>query len=647
VLSSINRGCYDPYIMNIADQLKEHINMVVKEEYGLSDVDFAVEHPQNKGFGDYASNVALILSKQLKQNPSEIAKRIGYGVESLTKSEGSLNTNQTMLSEVTIVAPGFINFKLNPYWALNILSQLVDQKNNYGVKPIAVQKRIALEHSNVNPNKAIHVGHLRNACIGQFIERVYEHLGYSVEVQYYANNVGVQVATSMMGIDRIKDLSPTDYKKYDHFAWDVYARMESLIDQSPTLQKERQDILAKLDDPQSAESIKQRTVASKILIEQLRSFAQLDFDYDVIIYESDVLAKKLWERAFERLKNNPNVYLATEGPSQGCWLVKLDSQQQDVEGIETDKIIVRSNGVPTYTGKDIGYHMWKFGLLGIDFDYDKWTVDTQTKDLWVTTYEKTSDTDISFSNVDFVYNVVGVEQTYAMDVVKQSLAFLGYEKESQNMKHINYGFVFVSKNTAEQLGIDTSDGKKFYAMSGRKGWGVKVDDLIDMIDQKLKANYGDFAELAKVRTAAIKFQMLKINTYQDLIFDLDEALDLKGYSGPYLQYAYVRAKAVLLKADVASTKSDAPLEEKEVELIKLLDQFPEAIELSAQMFAPNMLCDYLFELAKTFNIFYNDLSILNAATPEIKSNRLFMCQSFASVMEKGLWLLGISTVSKM
>ncbi len=638
--------------MNIAQELKQKIANLVKEEYGLTEVDFVIEHPQNAQFGDYATNVAMLVSKLVKQNPMDIASRIVYRLQSDMKVEAAGDSSLNMNTDITVAKPGFINFTISPIWLLNILSKMLVTDNNYGVDLVPVQKRIALEHSNVNPNKAIHIGHLRNACIGQFVERVYEHQGHAVEVQYYANNVGVQVATSMMGIQKITDVSPTSYKKYDHYAWDVYAKMESLIEQTEGLQKERLDILTKLDDPSSEESIMQREVANKILLEQLKSFSELGFDYDVIIYEADILAKKLWEKAFEKLKENPKVYYADSGASKGCWLVKLAENPKAMADVETDKIIVRSNGVPTYTGKDIAYHMWKYGLLGIDFGYKKWDSGTQRKDLWVTTSEDNAKQDITFSNADEVFDVVGVEQTYAIDVVKQALAFLGYEKESQSMKHINYGFVFLSRPTAEKLGIDVSDGKKFYAMSGRKGWGIKVDDLITMIDSQLTADYGHFTEVAKVRNAAIKFQMLKINTFQDLIFDLDEALDLKGYSGPYLQYAFVRANAVLAKAverskDYSYDAIPQDLDPKELDLIKFLIRFPGIIDQSAKTFAPNIMCEYLFELSKRFNSFYNDLSILNAATQEQKEFRLYLCSAFSRIIQKGLWLLGIDTPEKM
>ncbi|OGC68668.1 arginine--tRNA ligase [candidate division WWE3 bacterium RIFOXYC1_FULL_39_7] len=648
--------------MNIAQLIHENIVSTVKKVYGVEVEAFIVEHPENRDFGDFSTNVSFILSKVLKQSPLEIAKKLSYELSEVKESLVDPTTNTPIFEKIDFVNPGFINFTISNVWLKYVPISIATDKKSYGSSDIGGGKRIALEHSNVNPNKAAHVGHLRNACIGQFLERAYENLGFNVEVQYYANNVGVQVVTSSMGMDKVKEIKPESYKKFDHYAWDVYAEMESRITDNPELQKERQELLLKLEDPRSEQFQKQSKLANKILLDQLKTFQELGFDYDVVIYESDILMLELWKKAFEMLKNNPNVYYATEGKSQGCWLVRLaqeDSTKNKVaedseDEVEEDKIIVRSNGVPTYTGKDIAYHMWKYGLLDIDFGYKKWSTDTQKKDLWVTSsLPADQNSGVSFSKVDYVYDVIGSEQTYAIDVVKRALDFLGYSKQSKNMKHINYGFVYLSKNTAKVLGMDVSDEKGFYAMKGRKGWGIKVDDLIQMVDDKLSADYGNFEYLRTVRNGAIKFQMLRPNTFQDIIFDLDEAMDMKGYSGPYVQYAYVRANSVLSKSGVDNRvfekldNSSLELSGREMDLLRTIYKFPEIVEKSATSFSPNILCDFLFELSKSFNAFYNDMPILNAEDEKLKNFRLSLCFGVKQVVENGLFLLGIDVPEKM
>ncbi|EKE00392.1 MAG: hypothetical protein ACD_22C00031G0006 [uncultured bacterium] len=641
--------------MEISLLLKQNIAKAVKNLYGLDVQNIVIEHPENSKWGDYATNVALGLSKELKQAPLEIAKKICYEIQSFDLIFESDGQKYQIFEKIDIASPGFINFTLSIDWLRNVLYEVLTQKGNYGVGKSGSGKRIALEHSNVNPNKAAHVGHLRNACVGQFLEKSYENLGYEVEVQYYANDLGVQVATSAMGVQKIKNISPENYKKYDHFAWEVYSKMESMIAADPLLQKERQDLLVKLEDPNCVESINQKTLAKKIIIEQLKTFQKIGIDYDIVIHESDIVNLKLWETAFEKLKVNENVYYAKEGKSQGCWLVKmkLEASTNAEVDVEEDKIIVRSNGVPTYTGKDIAYHMWKYGLLGKDFCYEEWKTGTQAKPLWMTSSDSTcKPSGVTFSNVDFVFDVIGVEQTYAMSVVKTALKYLGYEQQSENMKHVNYGFVYLSKETAGKLGIDTSDGKPFYAMSGRKGWGVKIDDLVDMVDSKLKADFGNFSAVEAVRNAAVKFQMLKLNTFQDLVFDLEEALDFKGYSGPYLQYTYARTFSVLEKAGWLDRieglfVSSYVWEPSELEVVRELYKYQEVAVFSALRFAPNLLCEYLFSLAKKFNAMYANVSILNAESVDAKNFRLMLAKSVGQVLKNGLWLLGIDVVERM
>jgi len=632
--------------------LEKQISQAVLELYTLEGVEFKIEHPANESFGDYACNVALVLSKQLKQSPINIANDLCYKLNESALLKGDI----PVVSVINVASPGFINIKIHEKWLNKLLAEVLEIKDAYGSSDIGSGLRIALEHSNVNPNKAAHVGHLRNACIGQYLEKIYEFLGYQVDVQYYANNVGVQVATSNMGLRLIKDITPASYKKFDHYAWDVYSAMESQISQSEELQAARLDLLKKLEDPQSEEFKIQKRLADQILLEQLHTFSNLDIDYDVVIYESDILNLKMWEKAFDYLKANPNVYKAESGPSAGCWLVKMDDETKNEaqeDSVEKDKIIVRSNGIPTYTGKDIAYHMWKFGLLDLDFNYEKWDSKTQQKPLWVTSNDNSINSDVSFSKVDYVFDVIGTEQTYAMEAVKRSLRFLGYEKQANQMKHVNYGFVYISRTTAEKLGMDISDGKKFYEMSGRKGWGVKIDDFIDFVDKELHEKHGDFEFSKDVRNGAIKVQMLKTNTFQDLIFDLDEALDTKGYSGPYMQYAYVRTRSVGAKAgnidysgNVFSQTSYAPNEEESA-LARWLCRFPEIVIKSALEFAPNLLSDYLFELSKRYNTFYNNVNIIKTADTDTRLYRLNLNEAVGIVLKNGLKLMGIKAPDRM
>jgi arginyl-tRNA synthetase len=643
--------------------LKKKVKEAVKKTYDLDFDNFVIEHPNNEKFGDYATNVALGLAAEVKQSPMDIAKKVCYELNNEDDTFSVDRKTYDTFSKIYVERPGFINFVLSDEWLYFVLRKIVSKVDYYGARVSFgdrdAKKLVTLEHTTINPNKAAHIGHLRNACIGQFIERVYTFLGENVDVIYYDNDLGIQVATLLMGVEKITDISPDSYKKYDHYAWDVYARVEEMISEDPALKDERDKITTLLEDEDGPISKKQLEVSEKVLVDQLKTMQNLGIDYDVIVRERDVISMKLWEKAFEELKANENVYLAESGPSKGCWLVKMNTEKTDSEDngkdkindVEEDKIIVRSNGVPTYTGKDIAYHMWRFGLLDVDFHYKKFDANTQEKDLWITDSTEPSEKgEVSFSNAALALDVVGGEQTYALDVVKKALKYLGYDKESQNLKHVNYGFVYLSPATAEKLGIDISDKRKQYGMSGRKGWGIKIDDLIEMLNEKLTKDFGNFEALDEVRNGAIKFEMLKYNTYQDLVFDLDSALDINGYSGPYVQYTHARANSVLGKAkfepDVQTQMANADevlskLDEKEARVLRYLYRYPEVVELSAASFSPNLLCDYLFELSQRFNSLYNDLPIMTAEDIDIRDFRLLLTASVRQVLKSGLYLLGI------
>lgn len=647
--------------MFVDEIISDNIKKAFKELFGLDLSQVGVEHPQNPLWGDYSTNVALVTAKSLARAPAILAKEVLQWLQS--------ENLQEYFENISVAGPGFINFTLSKNYLLSQASLVLKESQNFGASTIGDGKKIALEHSNVNPNKAAHIGHLRNAVIGQFLERVYKFIGYDVGVQYYSNDLGVQVSTSLLGMEKLGGgvLDPTKYKKFDHYAWDVYAKISQMVDADPALKKELEDLIIKLDNRDPEISQKQSELSKKILKDNLSTFSSLDINYDLIVYESSIKDMLMWEEAFEILKSNENVYLATEGDSKGCWLVKMGkvgtkSTDEDKEGIkvEEDKIIVRSNGIPTYTGKDIAYHMWKFGLLHVDFKYHKVLLVHQDKDLYETDTQGVSK--VSFSNSDIVMDVIDVRQTYAIDAVKKALEYLGHKEQSKNLIHINYGHVYLSNKTAIKLGYSNEeDAKKQMAMSGRKGVGVKVDDFIVMVEESLKNSFGDFPNVKDVRNAVIKFDILRYDTFQDIVFDIDNALNIKGFTGPYIQYTHARASSLLEKAGYMINNESlncmigkyiykyrkVEINDSAQEVLKVIYKFPEVVIQSAKQYAPNLVCVYLYDLCQKFNSFYNDSPILNAETPDLKEFRLFLTVATKQVIKNGLYLLGINAVDRM
>jgi arginyl-tRNA synthetase len=626
------------------------------ELFGFEPAQIKIEHPQNRLWGDYSTNVALAAAKSLNKAPSAIAGEVLHRLLTLDLRE--------YFDRISVDGPGFINFTLSKEYLLSRLLSVLKESDSFGSSDIGEGRKIALEHSNVNPNKAAHIGHLRNAVIGQYLEHVYEFIGYDVEVQYYSNDLGVQVSTSLLGIEKLGWVfDAAKYDKFDHYAWDVYAKISEMLDADLQLKKELDNIIVKLDNRDPEVSLKQSELSKKILKDNLGTFAALDIDYDLIVYESSIKDMHMWEKTFDILKKNSKVYFATEGVSKGCWLVKMAAKDScgnnkgaTKPDLEEDKIIVRSNGVPTYTGKDIAYHMWKYGLLDCDFRYNVVPTDTQNKSLYETSaYGEPNDT---FGSADIVMDVIDSKQTYAIDVVKQTLGYLGYEKQSDNFIHVNYGHVYLSANTALNMGLlNEKGGLKQIAMSGRKGVGVKVDDFTLMVDESLKSRFGDFPNAVDVRNSVIKFDMLRYDTFQNIVFDVESALSLKGFTGPYVQYTHARAHSLLDKAgytvesdtleDTVSRFSKLEIDSSAQEVLKLIYKFPEVVMYSALQYAPNQMCVYLYELCQKYNSFYNDSPILNAETPDIRDFRLFLTAATKQVVKNGLYLLGIRAVDRM
>ncbi len=606
--------------------ITEKINQIATD-LGSSDLKFSINNPSNKDFGDLATNIALILAGKLKKQPLEIAEEIK---EKLLELE--------LIDKIEIKAPGFINIFLKQTSFLEVLHESLS-KEDFGQKNIGKNKKVVLEHTNVNPNKALHIGHLRNSCLGSSCEKILEFLGYDIEAQYYVDDTGVQVAVTTLGLKRLYE-QPKKGEKYDHFAGRVYVQMMKEIEKSPELQEEQKKIIHELDSQNGDGAYIAKEMATKVIYSNLETMHNLNIDYDLLVWENDIINEGFWGRAFVILKLNHHFKHVKEGKNEGCWVI------ENILG--EDKVIVKSNGVATYTGKDIAYHMWKFNLLAKDFRYRAWPKKLQEKDLYTTSSDGIEKH--IFGHADLVVNFVDVRQTFPQMAVKESLKALGFKKQAENLMHVGYGIVFLSPETARELGIDTRDDKSHYAMSGRLGIGILADDLLSLVEQKIKESHPDSPATKDVTIGAIKYHMLKYNTYSDIVFDLKQATDFYGNSGPYLQYTYARAKSVLSKAENAiktpEKYDDLNLEEKNI--LQAVSQFSAAIEEAGKQYSPSILCNYLYELSKLFNTFYGRHPVLAPSnTDETINFRLALTKSVSIVLRKGLTLLGMPAPEKM
>ena len=432
------------------------------------------------------------------------------------------------------------------------------------------QTKIVVEHTNINPNKAAHIGHLRNAVLGDILIRCLRKLGHPVEIQNYIDDTGVQVADVVVGFHDIRGLSADDVQAlpepFDHYCWDLYAEAGRWFEADAERLTLRRQTLHELESGQGERAEIGRLVAKRIVACHLATMARLDIEYDLLTHESEILRLNFFDSAFEKLKLAGAVKLEESGKNEGCWVMPL-SESEEFKGLEDpDKVIVRSDGTVTYVGKDIAYQLWKFGLLGQDFEY------VQTSDYWQTAANDSSAPPIQFGSAHRVVNVIDARQSYLQKIVRAGLESLGHSEEAQRSIHFAYEMVSLSKNTAAQLGYTDESGEgKSVEMSGRKGIGVKADDMLNQLISKsreeIQERNRDLGEeeldqLSRdIMVGALRYFMVKTTTTRIIPFDVDEALRFEGDSGPYLQYSLVRAQNILRKLEEAGRSTTISAEE--------------------------------------------------------------------------------------
>ncbi|EKD49770.1 MAG: hypothetical protein ACD_63C00054G0010 [uncultured bacterium] len=612
------------------------------------DLDFVLEHPREKGFGDYSCNVAIVLTKILKKNPMEIGKDI---VEKLQNFD-----EKKCFSKIGVVKPGFINFELSSEFLCKNLEKILQEGEKWGQNKRGVNKKILVEHTSANPNKSLHVGHLRNICLGDSIARLMRFSGYAVEIQNLINDMGVQVADAMLGIMNTAK-KEEDYDRYDRFVGDAYAEVQKTYLENEDFKKERDNLLIDLEKGDEKISDFHKKFIKKILLDQLKTTGRLNVFYDVGLTESSIITSSLFESSMDKLKKTGKFFKEKEGKNKGAWVIKDIGLPNEEKAKDADKILIKSNGVATYSGKDIAYHMWKFGLSDKDFKYKLFIKQKNGEEFWIS--DKEGEAKSGFAGANMIVNVIDVRQTYTQDVVKYSLKKLGYVKEYENFFHLPYEVVVLSAKTAEELGIDVSDGKKFYPMSGRKGIEIGIDEFLDKLVNKIKkkqkeSNLDLSDESAEqVAVGAVKHYMLRYSFNKMIVFDMDEALNFEGNTGPYLQYTHARICGILRKYKSSKPdlrhafKKEVFSEKEEGDVLRALHIFPEIVESAAKNLEPHLMAEYLYKLAQSFNTFYNAVPVLKAETLEKKLARLLLISAVAIVLKNGLGLLGIEAPSQM
>ncbi len=678
-------------ILPVHDRLRAHVARLLSALYSIDELSapaIVLEYPPNRELGDLGTPVAFELARRLRKAPRAIAQEIAGAFGSL---EG--------IRQVAAAPNGYLNVFLQRRDFL--LARL--SPDQPAARPPA--GKAIVEHTAINPNKAAHIGHLRNSALGDTLVRVLRFRGIPVEVQNYIDDTGVQVADVVVGfrqiegktLDQIRAIADTT--RFDYYCWDLYARVTEWYGEDKERLAARAETLHDIEHGGNTNAEIAAFIADRVVRCHLKTMARMNVDYDLLTWEGDILRLKFWARAFEVLTSKGAVYLQKEGRLAGCWVMPIQEdleataesripnpESRDEDEEEREKVIVRSNGVVTYVGKDIAYQFWKLGLLGKDFHYRVFTTRPSTspgpgplRPLWATCTEGGEADHPMFGGAAYVYNVIDVRQSYLQKLLKQALIAVGHPEGAERSHHFSYEMVALSHATARELGHapppDSEDAKRpFVEVSGRKGLGVKADDLLDTLiraagTEVLKRNpelsEADATRISRmIAIAAVRYFMIKFSRGKVIAFDLEEALSFEGESGPYIQYAVVRAnnifqklqqrdgldEAALLKAlrDVPPGELDGANGNHELwSLVLDASRLDEIVEQVIRSLEFSVLAKYAFTLAQSFNAFYHRAPILNEERDDVKRWRAAAVIYLRGQLTRALDLMGIGVPSRM
>jgi len=639
------------------DQLKTIIFERLRDKYPVSESDIDFIYPPQQKMGDLALSFPFQLAKKIKANPRQIAQEMLARLGPLPGVE-----------KMEVAGAGYINLFLDKK---DFFAQQLGAFKDRSLHPD--EKRIVVEHTNINPNKAAHIGHLRNACMGDTLVRCLRYKGETVEVQNYIDDTGVQVVDVVFGFMELEKKTLADLeniKKFDYYCWDLYARTTSYLESHPEAQPRKAEILKKIEHGTNLEAAMARYVSHRILRAHLATMKRIGVSYDVLPCESSILGLKFWEKAYALLKEKKGIYYVEDGPNAKCWVMKIEDEA------DKEKIIVRSDGTVTYVGKDIAYQLWKFGLLEKDFYYEPFLEDNG-RTIWISTAAPNENAQ-SFGKASKVYNVIDTRQSYLQKVVVQGLRALQFFAQADKSIHFSYEMVALSPRSLKELNIEAAPqdaGKSFVEVSGRKGIGVKADDLLDRLEEKSfaevdKRNPGLSADqkkrtAAQIACGALRYFMLKYARNSLIIFDFDDALSFEGETGPYLQYSSVRLNSIFRKMEEREGKKAADLEKLRAEAELRLDdlspdeladlwdvvsyasKFEEEVLHSIQSLEFAHLAKFTFNLCQKFNGYYHKYPVLAEENAHLKSIRILVILYVREVLARALDLMGVPVPERM
>ena len=635
-----------------------------------------IEYPPRRALGDLAVTVAFELARRLRKPPRAIGQELAAAIGTV---------------------PGIDRFEAAPNGYVNIFlarpTFLVEQlrETPAGAQLRADGLKTIVEHTAINPNKAAHIGHLRNVALGDSLVRLLRFRGEPVEVQNYIDDTGVQVADVVVGFRELErsDLDAVrriaDQPKFDYYCWDLYARVTAWYDQDPVRLKMRAQVLHDIERGGTAPAALAELIADRIVRCHLATMARLNVEYDLLARESDILRLQFWVRAFELLKAAGAVFQPSSGKLSGCWVMRIDDEAPVTDESSTDtgresreKVIVRSDGTVTYVGKDIAYQFWKFGLLDCDFHYRPVSNQADGRLLWATSADSVG-RDVEpprFGRAEVVYNVIDSRQSYLQKLLKQALAAMGHTRQAERSIHFAYEMVALTHATARTLGYEAAadEDRPFVEVSGRKGLGVKADDLLDRLEASALAEVekrhpdldeGERRRVARIiATAAVRYFLIKYSRGKVIAFDIDEALSFEGETGPYLQYSVVRANNIFHKlkdrtgldeaAIIGSLPGTSPdplttgTEADELWALMLeAARLDEIADQAIRTLEPAVLAKYAFGLAQAFNALYHRYPVVSEEREDVRAWRGATIAWFRLQMTRALSLMGCDVPPRM
>ena len=674
-------------LAQLQQKLKDRIRSAARETFGVELQQIAAEAPPRPELGDLAFPVSFELAKLIKQATGE--KQAPRAIAEKLKSQLE---NIEEVSHVEIAGAGYINVFFDRARLLSIFARPEKIAADDGEQP-----KKMVEHTSINPNKAAHIGHVRNAVLGDTFVLILKAAGDRIEVQNYIDNTGVQVADVVVGflhlekmdLAQIKALDASLTKDYtfDYYCWDLYTKVGLFYrdgnpagDTNPEKVKLRNEVLHALEEGNNTIAELADYVATRNVECILDTMERLGIRYDLLARESDILHLHFWERAFELMKNAGVIRYETEGRHAGCWVMPFESHTGTDEH-ESDKIIVRSNGTVTYTGKDIAYQLWKLGKLGLDFNYHVFRNYSDGHVLWVTQTEPGLERP-QFGGGVTVYNVIDSRQSYPQEIVARGVAAVVPEIGADASVHFSYEMVALSPAACDELGIQLTDEDRtrpYIEMSGRKGLGVKADDLINQLETgalaEVEKRNPDLPESEKIATAhevavaALRYFLLKFTRNTVIAFDFKEALSFEGETGPYCQYAAVRTNSIFRRLGTETVDgadslmnqiaSDSALQARVAEvflgeggteiwsLVMLSQQLDDVILQCRNSAEPANLAKYTFSLARAFSRFYHDHRILTEPDEVRRGVLTAVTKIVRTQLTAALLILGINVPDQM